>query len=126
MRFWSVTTDSIMDNRQNKIKQLAGYLKKNPDDTFSKFALALELIKQNDVFKARVLFESVLESDPDYIGVYYHLGKLYELIGQPDRAFEIYQIGISKTADSEYQRTRRELEEALEQLNEELRKDELS
>jgi chorismate synthase len=64
-------------NRQsNKIRELAGYLKKNPNDSFTKFALALELLSLNDVSKAQGLFESVLKQDPDYLGVYYHLGQI--------------------------------------------------
>ncbi len=110
-----------MNNRRNNIKRLAGYLKQKPDDTFTRFALALELIKENEVSKAKVLFEAIRKDDPDYTGVYYHLGKLYEQIGQFEQALETYQMGIDKCSGSEYQRTKLELQEALEQLKNELR-----
>lgn len=32
--------------------------------------------------------------DPDYVGTYYHLGKLYEEIEEGEKALEIYQKGI--------------------------------
>lgn len=100
-----------------KIKQLAGYIKQNPDDSFSKFALALEFIKLDKLDKARVLFESVRNNDPEYIGVYYHLGKTYELLGMDKRAAVTYREGIEvASANKDPGRTVSELKEALEEL----------
>lgn len=99
-----------------KIKTLALHLKKNPADSFSKFALALELLKINEVSKARLLFESVLEQDPNYLGVYYHLGKLYERIGLYQEALKSYSDGIKLAEKQESRRTLSELKEALEIL----------
>lgn len=105
-----------MDRSADKIKKLALNLKKNPDDSFSKFALALELLKIDKVSKAKVLFESILEQDPDYLGVYYHLGKLYQLLGQFDKAGSLFKKGILLAGDQHNQRTKSELREALEIL----------
>ena len=99
-----------------KIKKLAGLVKLNPEDSFSKFALALELMKQNEVSKARVLFESVLAQDPEYLGVYYHLGKLYERINLDKKAVSIYQDGVKVARKQGNQRTESELKDALELL----------
>lgn len=103
----------------DKIRQLAVYLKKNPGDSFVKFALALELLKENQVTKAQVLFESVLEQDPGYLGVYYHLGKLYERQNRPADASRLYQKGISVARKQNQKKTEFELAEALEQLKQE-------
>jgi Tfp pilus assembly protein PilF len=104
-------------NNHNKIRELAGFLRKNPNDSFTKFALALELLKVNEVSKARVLFESVLKQDPQYLGVYYHLGKLYERTGQLADAKEMYSHGIKVAEMQNNERTLAELKEALELLN---------
>jgi Tfp pilus assembly protein PilF len=109
-----------MPEAQDKIKKLVTFLKQNPDDSFTKFALALELIKQNEVSKARVLFESVLKQDPGYLGVYYHLGKLYEQIGLQADARILYTDGIELAATRGDKRTELELKDALETLNIEL------
>lgn len=98
------------------IIKLAGYLKKNPNDSFSKFALALELNKIGEVSKARILFESVLEQDPGYLGVYYHLGKLYESTGRVGEAKIMYSDGMTLAKQQENEKTRIELAEALEIL----------
>tara|TARA_R100001143_G_scaffold63588_2_gene72825 strand:- start:82657 stop:82992 length:336 start_codon:yes stop_codon:yes gene_type:complete len=101
---------------KNKIKSLALNLKKNPADSFSKFALALELLKTNEVSKARILFESVRKQDPGYLGVYYHLGKLYEGMGLYREAFQSYSDGIVLAEKQDNRRTISELKEALEIL----------
>lgn len=98
---------------KSNIKLLALQLKKNPADSFSKFALALELLKRNEVSKARVLFESVLKQDPQYLGVYYHLGKLYESMDLKKEAFKIYSNGILVAEQQDNRRTLSELNEAL-------------
>lgn len=107
-------------NDKSKIKQLARQIKHNPGDSFSKFALALEFRKEGEFKKARILFEDILSSDPEYVGVYYHLGKLYEALDRLSDAKELYQKGI-KVADTQNEaRTKSELEEALTQLENEM------
>ena len=36
----------------------------------------------------------LVEKHQDYVGTYYHLGKLYELLQKPNQALEIYEKGI--------------------------------
>lgn len=115
MRYWNVSLYSAMEN--SKIKTLALNLKKDPADSFSKFALALELLKLNEVSKARILFESVLKQDPQYLGVYYHLGKLYESMNLHREAVKVYRDGMEVAKLQDNQRTLSELSEALEILN---------
>lgn len=115
----------MKDNRQ-KIRELAEALQKNPGDSFLKFALALELQKKGDVTKARILFESIVKQDSGYLGVYYHLGKLYEYNGRFQDARQMYSAGISVARKQQDQRTLLELNEALESLNIELNHDSTS
>lgn len=108
-----------MSDQHDKIQRLAFNLKKNPNDSFSKFALALELLKRDQVTKAVVLFESILEQDPDYLGVYYHLGKLYQKMSQYQKAGELFNRGIDLAEKQQNKRTKSELAEALENLKNE-------
>lgn len=112
-----------MKNSRQKIRDLAASLKENPNDSFIKFALALELLKKDDVSKARVLFESVLKQDPEYLGVYYHLGKLYENTGRLDDAHTMFSDGLKVARDQNDKRTELELMDALESLNIEMNND---
>lgn len=106
----------MSNSDKSKIKQLARQIKNNPGDSFSKFALALEFRKQGEFKKARILFEDILESDPDYVGVYYHLGKLYEALDRFNDAKELYERGINVAGEQNESRTKSELKEAQVQL----------
>lgn len=101
---------------QSKIKQLARQIKNNPGDSFSKFALALEFRKQGKFKNARILFEDILKHDPDYVGVYYHLGKLYEMHDRLQDARKMYEDGIPKAEQQQKKRTKSELQEALQNV----------
>jgi len=105
-----------MRANRNKISLLAKRVQNDPEDTFSKFALALELLKTDDVKKARMMFESILKQDPEYLGVYYHLGKLYESLGMYDDALRLFRNGIDVADNKQEFRTKSELKEAIEQL----------
>lgn len=101
---------------QSKIKQLARQIRNNPGDSFSKFALALEFRKQGKLNNARIFFEDILKNDPDYVGVYYHLGKLYEMQNRNRDAKRMYELGIPKAEHQKKNRTKFELQEALQNL----------
>jgi len=117
MKFNPVSVKSkFMSEEQQKIKKLALNIKKNPKDSFSKFALALELLKREQVTKAILLFESILEQEPDYLGVYYHLGKLYQQTGNVQKASELFTKGIQLAEEKNNSRTKSELSEAFETL----------
>ena len=108
----------MTDNKKN-IRQLAGFLQNNPNDTFTKFALALELLKAGESTKAKVLFESVLKQDPEYTGVYYHLGKLYQSSGRNEDAARLFKKGVEIAEKQGKNRTKSELQEALATINDE-------
>ncbi|MDX1638769.1 MAG: hypothetical protein R3281_12420 [Balneolaceae bacterium] len=106
---------------KNKLKILAQQIREDPNDSFSKFALALEFKKRDRYDKARILFESIRNNDPGYIGVYYHLGHIYELLNMNEKAVATYKEGIEiASANKDHQRTVSELKEALAELNTEL------
>jgi len=110
----------MSEGNKSKIKQLARQIREHPGDSFSKFALALEFRKQGEFKKARILFEDILNNDPEYVGVYYHLGKLYEVLDRPNEALELYKKGIEVSQKQKELRTKSELEEAHKQLEIEL------
>lgn len=100
----------------NRIEKLLEFLKATPGDSFLNHALALEYIKAGDDPSARKLFESLLEKDPAYVGSYYHLGKLLERAGEPGRAVEVYERGMSKARESGDMHSYNELQGARDEL----------
>ena len=69
-------------------------LAEQPNDPFLNHAMALEEIKLGRDEEAKALFENLLEHDPDYVGSYYHLGKLLERQGDEQKAMEVYERGM--------------------------------
>ena len=62
------------------------------------------------------LFEELLEAEPGYVGSYYHLGKLFERIGDNDKAIEWYQKGMEIAKEKGEQHALGELRGAWEEL----------
>ncbi len=79
----------------DRLKALLDFLDEDPDDTFTRFALAQEYLKRGDTEEARAYFEGLVERDPEYVGTYYHLGKLYEASGRKADAVSTYKSGIN-------------------------------
>lgn len=77
-----------------RLEKLKEFLQANPGDSFLNHALALEYIKLGEIESAQKVFERLLERDPDYVGSYYHLGKLFESSGDTKQAVEWYERGM--------------------------------
>ncbi len=79
----------------NRIESLLAFLKDDPDDSFVRFALAKEYEKMGTLKKALDTYLDLKNMDPDYIGLYYHLGGLYELLHEKENALKTYEEGIT-------------------------------
>ncbi len=99
-----------------RIKQLKAFLLEDPDDTFTRFALALEYLKLEQYDAAENIFTDIVEKHPDYSGVYYHLGKLYETTGRPEQALSTYTEGIDVCRKKREIHAQKELQEAINEL----------
>jgi tetratricopeptide (TPR) repeat protein len=79
-----------------RLEQLLAFLKEDPHDTFTLYAIALEYEKIN-VDKAFEYYHQLLKDYPDYTGTYYTLAKLYEKTGKTEEAEKIYLTGMDVT-----------------------------
>ena len=77
----------------NRLQLLLNLVEANPADAFALFALAKEFEGRGDLDQALVYYEKLRAADPAYVGLYYHLGKLYERLGNPDGALVAYRSG---------------------------------
>lgn len=100
----------------DRISTLQEFLAANPADSFVQHALALEYVKTGEDKKARQLFDELLSRDPDYVGSYYHLGKLLERTDQSGEAIRVYERGMEIARKLEDQHSYAELKAALEEL----------
>lgn len=77
-----------------RLVKLFEFLESDPNDSFLLYAVATEYNVQNDTDNALKYYLQLTEKHPDYVGTYYHLGKLYEKLGQKEKAIPVYQRGI--------------------------------
>ena len=78
----------------NRLQKLLEFYNNEPNDPFLKYALATEYLAANDLNSARTYFEDLVTNHQDYVGTYYHLGKLYEKLELKDQAIITYQKGM--------------------------------
>ena len=100
----------------NRIDKILELLQQMPNDNFLRHALALEYINIGKDDEAKILFESVLKDSPDYIGSYYHLGKLLERTGEKEQAIGCYEKGMQQAKLANDQHAYNELQAVYEDL----------
>lgn len=77
-----------------RLQQLLQFQKENPEDSFILFAIAKEYEKLKTYQQALSYYQKITTNDPKYVGVYYHLGKLFEQLDEPMQAFSTYKAGM--------------------------------
>lgn len=78
-----------------RLKILQSMLENDPNDSFLHYALAKEMESLGEYENALQHFTFIKTHDPGYVGMYYHLGKLYEKMHHFDLALLSYSEGIS-------------------------------
>jgi len=88
----------------NRLEQLKNLLADAPEDSFITFAIAKEYEKEGNTGEALKCYLTIAEHDPEYVGLYYHLGKLYEERGDTLTAISTYEQGmnIAKAAGDDH------------------------
>lgn len=97
----------------DRLAALQAFFQDDPDDPFTRFALAQEHLKRGEADEALAFFEGLVRDRPDYVGTYYHLGKLYEALGRGDDARATYRSGIDAAVRVNDAHARAELQGAL-------------
>lgn len=95
-----------------RLDQLKEFYEEDPEDPFTRYALAQEHLSEGNVDRALALFEELVETDPAYVGTYYHLGKLYERLDRVDDALDVYEQGIEIARKQGEQKALSELKDA--------------
>lgn len=97
----------------NRIEKLTIFLEKDPNDSFARYALALELQKIGNITEGILQLEHLKATNPDYLGTYYQLGKMYESQQAFEFAEKVYKEGIIKATKANDSHTKSELMSAL-------------
>jgi len=104
---------------QERIKALTDLLLKNPDDSFSRYALALEYNSVGEMERAIAALQELIQRDRKYIAAYHQLGQLYCKVNKTAEAKKIYRQGIELAVEANDLHAKTEMEEELEDIEDE-------
>ncbi len=96
----------------SRLDALLAFHAEDPDDGFVRFAIATEYLKDQNLEAALAWFEGLVADQPDYVGTYYHLGRLYGRLGRPGDAERTLDEGIVEAGRQGDHHARAELERA--------------
>ena len=99
-----------------RLEKLLEFIKNEPNDPFLKYALATEYLRIHETVKALEYYEDLVTNHPNYIGTYYHLGKLYEALGRKQDAINIYETGMKITREQRDNHAFSELQQVYNEL----------
>lgn len=99
-----------------RLELLKRYMIEDPEDSFLRYAIALELIAVNNYSEAYNYLEKLLIDDAEYLAAYYQAGKTAEALGQKEKAQNWYIAGIEVARRQNDRHTLQELEMALESI----------
>ena len=101
---------------KNRVEFLQRTLAANPDDTFARYALALELLTSDQPADAWPHFEYLLNHHPDYAATYFQAGRFLVQQDRRDEARRILAKGIEVAQHQGNRHAQSELQGALESL----------
>ena len=101
---------------KTRIEKLEEFVAQDPGDAFSRYVLALEFAKAGREDDAALQFKEVIARESSYVAAYYQLGRLLTKAGHAEDARDVYRRGLDAADAALDQRTRSELQEALDAL----------
>ena len=102
----------------NRIAALEEFVKKDPDDPFPRYGLAMAYREAGQHDQAQVHFDVLLSQFPDYIAAYLMAGGNLISLGRSQDAAEVFRRGVEAATRNGDDHARSELEAALAELEE--------
>lgn len=100
----------------DRLTQLKKLLEEIPGDSFLKYGIGLEYVSKEDDTSGLEYFLDLKNENPDYLALYYQLGKLYERNHQLAKAISTFEEGITIARKQNDTHTQKELQQALDEL----------
>ncbi|MFQ5798035.1 MAG: tetratricopeptide repeat protein [Bacteroidota bacterium] len=101
---------------KSRFEALKEFLAQDPNDSFTRYALAMEYVGQHELAKAVEQLEDLLGRDRLYVPAYQQLGYLYADFERRDEAIAILQRGIEVAMSTGDTHARSEMLDALDEL----------
>lgn len=102
--------------REERIAKLKALLELDPNDSFSRYALALELAAIDNNPEALTLLEDLIQRDGLYVAAYQQLGYLYQKLGRSEEAVSAFKRGIEVATQQGDHHAQSEMQDALDDM----------
>lgn len=99
-----------------RLEILKSMVLQKPNDSFSRYGLAMEYRNGGDLEGAVREFRELMAVNPDYSPAYFHGGQTLEKLGRLEEARELYQQGVEVTRRKGDEHARSEMQAALDLL----------
>ena len=103
--------------KHDRIAQLKEFLENDPNDSFTRYALALEYAGMDETSLAVSMLLEVVERDPAYVPAYQQLGYQYEKLDRKDEAVQVLRRGIEVAREQSDTHAQREMQDALDEIS---------
>ncbi len=100
----------MSDERIAKLKE---FLAKDPTDSFTRYALALEHAGRGETELAVSMLQDLIRIDPTYVPAYQQLGYAFQKLERRDDAREVFTRGVQVAVEQGDFHARGEMQDAL-------------
>jgi predicted Zn-dependent protease len=100
----------------SRLEILLKSLEENPRDAFTRYLVALELVKLNRHGEAIPQFKTLVDEHPAYVPAYHQFAQLYENLGLIGEAIQTYKLGLVAARNAGEQHAASEMQAALDLL----------
>ena len=100
----------------SRIEVLKNILAAKPEDSFARYGLAMEHVKDGEFEEAVREFRALISYNPAYCYAYFHGAQALEKLGRLDEARDLYRRGIEAAEKTGDTHARSELQAALDLL----------
>ncbi len=104
---------------ESRIETLKQFLEKDPNDSFTRYALALEYQSRGKSETAIDYLVEVIKRDLKYIPAYHQLGQIYAKLNRTTEAKETYRRGVQVAETTGDAHAKEEMTEELGELEDE-------
>jgi Tfp pilus assembly protein PilF len=101
---------------KDRMAALQEFLDRDPDDAFTRYALALEHFSRGDVAIAVTMLQETLERDPTYVPAYHQLALALTREAATEEAIAWYKRGIAVARERNERHAMDEMSQELEDL----------
>jgi tetratricopeptide (TPR) repeat protein len=100
----------------SRLEQMLAFLEQDPDDSFARYAVALEYNSRKEHAKALEYLSELRRRDPDYVAAYFQLGHIYTGMDEWEKAEEALTEGIKVAKRTGDLHSASEMQAALDEL----------